>query len=210
MVATETVRRAADVLAETWLDWAERIDRLPAEQWLVPTRCGGWTVHALVAHATPDPDMLSALPTMVLSTEPAVDDAAEALRAFNQRGGVAEVMAPTIAATAVAATQVLSPAEIARRFRASAEVATSLDLAPDAVVPYPAVGSITVEALVDVAIMEATVHLLDLIAAVGGPLPSTAALDRTRSVLTRVADPIALIEAAAGRADPATALPVIR
>lgn len=209
-MSAATSPTAVDVLASTWLDWADRIERLPDDEWARPTRCEGWTVHALVAHATPDPALLATLPSLAGSGEAAVDDAAEALRTFNRASGASTAMAPAIAAAAVAATQVLTPAEMAHRFRASAELATAMDLPADAVVPYPAVGSIRAEGLVDVAIMEATVHLLDLIAAVGGPPPPDAAVDRTRSVLARVADPIALIEAAAGRTDPATALPVIR
>jgi hypothetical protein len=62
----------------------------------------------------------------------------------------------------------------------------------------------------EIALVEATVHLLDLADAVGGAQPSEAALATTRDLLIAIPDPIAAIEALAGRADPATVLPAIR
>jgi hypothetical protein len=61
-----------------------------------------------------------------------------------------------------------------------------------------------------VALMEATVHLLDLADAVGGVQPSEAALTATRDLLIAVPDPTAAIEVRTGRADPAGAVPAIR
>lgn len=68
----------------------------------------------------------------------------------------------------------------------------------------------TVGVITDVALVEATVHLLDLVAAVGGPPPSSAALTRSRDVLARVADPVTLVEVMAGRRPPRDHLPLIR
>lgn len=70
-------------------------------------------------------------------------------------------------------------------------------------------GSVTLAALGDVAVMEATVHLLDLVDAVGGEPPAADALARTRDILAAVPDPAAFIEAATGRS-PEPVLPVIR
>jgi hypothetical protein len=78
------------------------------------------------------------------------------------------------------------------------------------VVPHPIVGSTTIAVLADVAMMEATVHYLDLIAAVGGPPLPSAVLAHTRALLVRIPEPAALIEVLAGRADPAAVLPVLR
>jgi hypothetical protein len=77
-------------------------------------------------------------------------------------------------------------------------------------VPHPIVGSVTVNVLADVSLMEATVHLLDLIAAVGGPAPSADAIAATRDLVVRVADPIRFIEVATGRARCASVFPTIR
>jgi len=46
--------------------------------------------------------------------------------------------------------------------------------------------------------------------AVGGIRPSEQALATTRDLLIAIPDPVAAIEALAGRADPATVLPTIR
>ena len=76
--------------------------------------------------------------------------------------------------------------------------------------PHPVAGSVTVGVLTGIAIVEATVHYLDLLAAVGGaPLPD-AALDYTRDILVRVSPPAPLIEAITGRRNPLTWLPLIR
>jgi hypothetical protein len=58
--------------------------------------------------------------------------------------------------------------------------------------------------------MEATVHVLDLAAAVDGVEPSATALGATRDLLIAVADPATAIEVLAGRALPDALLPVIR
>lgn len=58
--------------------------------------------------------------------------------------------------------------------------------------------------------MEATVHQLDLIAAIGGDPPPCRTLTSVRDLLARVADPTALIEAATGRIPPGAVLPVVR
>lgn len=74
---------------------------------------------------------------------------------------------------------------------------------------HPVLGSVTVAALVEVSVMEHTVHLLDLVAAVGGPPPPAAAVRRSLELVTAVPDPAALLEALTGRGGTAV-LPVIR
>jgi hypothetical protein len=66
----------------------------------------------------------------------------------------------------------------------------------------PVAGSTTLAAIVEVALMAATMHLLDLADAVGGVQPSETALVATRDLLVAVPDPWAAIEILAGRADP--------
>ncbi|WP_233272077.1 hypothetical protein [Mycolicibacterium smegmatis] len=79
----------------------------------------------------------------------------------------------------------------------------------DTVIRYPVVGSTTLAVVAEVALMEATVHLLDLAAAVGGVEPSGAALTATRDLLVAVPDPVAIVEVLAGRREPAAAVPAI-
>jgi hypothetical protein len=78
------------------------------------------------------------------------------------------------------------------------------------VISYPVVGSTTLAVVAEVALMEATVHLLDLAHAVGGVRPSEQALAATLDLLIAVPDPIAAIEVLAGRADPSAPPPAIR
>jgi hypothetical protein len=62
----------------------------------------------------------------------------------------------------------------------------------------------------EVALMEATMHLLDMADAVGGVQPSEKALTATRDLLIAVPDPTAAIEVLTGRAAPAAAVPAVR
>ena len=78
------------------------------------------------------------------------------------------------------------------------------------VITYPVVGTTTLAVIAETAVMEATVHLLDLADAVGGVEPSPLALVATRDLLIAVPDPTAAVEALAGRADAAVAVPAIR
>ena len=200
----------ATILERSWRVWAERVRAISPEQLRAPTRLGGWTVHDLLAHITPDADQLAALMGAVQEGPAAVADGSGVLRAFNQPGGVAETMAPSIEQTAIETAPGLTPADAAHRFERSADLVASAPLDPQAVIPYPGVGSTTVGAVTDIAIVETTVHALDLIAAIGGTPPPAEAVAHTRDVLARVADPVALIEVLTGRADPATLLPVVR
>jgi hypothetical protein len=96
------------------------------------------------------------------------------------------------------------------RFTECAEILRATPMSKGTVISYPIVGSTTLAVVADVALMEATVHLLDLADAVGGVHPSEQALAATRDLLITIPDPIAAIEVLAGRADPASAVPAIR
>ncbi|MEU1289315.1 maleylpyruvate isomerase N-terminal domain-containing protein [Kitasatospora sp. NPDC005856] len=192
------------LLAETWASWAERGAALTAEEWERSTRLPGWSVRELYAHVAPVPEMFSGLRAAVLDGRPEVVDGAGILRAYNRPGGIAHTAADQVAEAA-------EPAVLVARFGVEGPAALDglADLPPGVAVAHPLLGSVTVGALGEVALMEATVHLLDLIAAVGGPPPAEGALDFTRALLARVADPVDFIEAATGRSA-AAVLPVIR
>jgi uncharacterized protein (TIGR03083 family) len=209
-MATESAEVAATTLSELWRDWASRIPAIRDEQWETPTRCEGWNVRALVAHVVPDPDLLAWLPSTVLDQRPAVADAIDLLRGFNQRGGVAHTMAPMVAAAAIANSRLLTPARLARRFSTSAQVAAAATMEPDEVVPHPVAGTVTVSVLTEVSIVEGTIHLLDLIDAIGGPPPPLGSIAYTSAMFLRMAEPIRFLEVAAGRADPSSIFPLVR
>jgi hypothetical protein len=119
-------------------------------------------------------------------------------------------LAEAIADLAVAGAGSLGRDEVIDRFQRSAAFAETSSVDQAAVMPHPVVGSVTVAVATDVSVVEATVHLLDLIDAVGGPPPAADALAFTRSVLVRIADPITLIEAATGRRSPDGLFPLMR
>ena len=199
------------LLVECWQYWVERCATLTAEEWVTPTRCPPWDVAALVAHVAPDPAVLAQLPGTVLDGPAAFDDAAVLLRSFNEQGGAAIAMAAAVANEAVETANALGSKGLVQRFVESGQlVLGDAELPATSVVPYPVAGSVTVGVLTAIAIVEATVHHLDLVDAVGGePLPEVA-LAYTRDVLVRVSSPAPLIEAITGRRNPLTCFPLIR
>ncbi|WP_042387298.1 maleylpyruvate isomerase N-terminal domain-containing protein [Streptacidiphilus melanogenes] len=201
---------SAELLTGLWRSWAERGSALGSAGWSTPTRLPGWSVQALYAHVAPDPAMFDGLRDAVVTRPATVLSGAGILRIFNRPGGVAHTAAGAVATQARATADTVAPEELIRRFAESdpSAVAELADLPPEVTFAHPA-GTVTLGALLDVAVMEATVHLLDLIDAVGGPPPPAAALRVTRDVLVDVVDPTVFIEAAAGRTRDAV-LPVIR
>ncbi|MEV8325627.1 maleylpyruvate isomerase N-terminal domain-containing protein [Kitasatospora sp. NPDC056731] len=207
-------RQTGDVpalLAEAWVSWAERGAALDGASWGLATRLPGWTVRDLYAHVAPVPEMFAGLRGALVDGPAEVTTGVGILRAYNRPGGIAHTAAEQVAEAAKQTAAAAEPAELIARFGAEgpAALAGIADLPPTAAVAHPLLGSVTVGALGEVALMEATVHLLDLIATIGGPPPSDGALHFTRTLLAEVADPVAFIEAAAGR-DTTAVLPVIR
>ncbi|MGV0834639.1 maleylpyruvate isomerase N-terminal domain-containing protein [Mycolicibacterium thermoresistibile] len=197
-------------LADAWDRWAGRCAELTAAQWRTPTRCTPWDVHALTAHLCPDPSMFDTLADARVDGPPAVDDAAEVLRRFNAADGIAHTLADDLADRAVADAQQLSPQTLVARFTDSAARLRDKPHRLETVIAYPAIGSTTLAVVTELALMEATVHLLDLAAAVGGVTPDAVALRATRDLLIAVPDPTAAVEALAGRTPAASVLPAIR
>jgi hypothetical protein len=70
-------------------------------------------------------------------------------------------------------------------------------------------GLVTYLVVTETAVVEATVHLLDLIDTVGGPAVPKAALRITTRILTAVPEPSAFIEAVTGRGGTGV-LPIMR
>jgi hypothetical protein len=132
-------------------------------------------------------DMLNAATT---NERAAVTDAAEMLRSFNAPGGIAHTLADDLAEQATSDASQLTPDDAVTRFTECAEILRATPMSNETVITYPVVGRTTLAVVAEVALMEATMHLLDLADAVGGVQPSEKAL--------------------AGRADPAAAVPAIR
>jgi uncharacterized protein (TIGR03083 family) len=199
-----------EILADAWERWARRCAELTPQQWSTATRCRPWNVRELVAHLCPDRSMFDLLTAATTDQPAAVTDAAELLRRFNAPGGVAHTSADDIAERAHAEATTLTPDDAVSRFTDCAEILCATPMSREKVITYPVVGTTTLAVVAEVALMEATVHLLDLADAVGGVQPSEQALAATRDLLIAIPDPIAAIEVLAGRADPSIAVPAIR
>lgn len=202
----------AEVVQQLWTTWAARGAKLSTAQWARPTRLSGWTVRDLYAHAAPEPDELINFLSTRAEGPPSVTTGAAILRAFNRPDGVAHVAASDIADAAAATAARVSTDDLVARFRAVTEpafVARLRAIPPGQVVPHPVLGTVTVAALVEVSVMEHTVHLLDLIDAVGGAPAPEAAVQRALDIVAAVPAPEHLLETLTGRA-PGTNLPVVR
>ncbi|KUH98520.1 hypothetical protein AU189_05365 [Mycolicibacterium acapulense] len=201
---------ARRVLADAWERWARRCEQMTTQEWSTPTRCEGWNVAALLAHVCPEPSMFDRLTAAVVDGPAAVVDAATMLRRFNEPDGVANTNAGSLAEQAVSEAAALTPRTAAQRFAESALVLRDTPMSAATTIAYPVVGSTTLAVVAETALMEATVHLLDLAEAIGGVEPSTEALCATRDLLICVPDALSAVEVLSGRAAPETAIPAIR
>lgn len=199
-----------DALQQTWQIWAKTGENLTEEQWTAETRCDGWDVAALYAHASMFlKEQGAPLPEADAPGNPVT--AVEILRSFNEPGGVAHTMADATADQAVADAAQHSRSELVERFATNAPLAVDKLRAarPTLVVPWGPF-AVTIEEVARMAVMEATVHLLDLQRALGQePDVPAEALRDTTQFLAATASPVAFIEAATGRSQDSP-LPVLR
>jgi len=171
------------------------------EQWRLPTRLDDWDVRSLYAHAAMWPSMLAALTERVQDAAPAVPTAAALLRYFNAPDGIAHSMRKQTAAAAGEEAARRSTAEMVEQFAATGPqaIAAARRLGPVVVDYFGAV--MPLAEAVSIGIVEATVHLLDLLDALDRPAAEAPAegLAHTVAVLVQMAPPADLIEAATGR-----------
>ena len=171
------------------------------EQWRRPTRLGDWDVRSLYAHAAIWPARLAELVERVREAEPVAPTAAALLRYFNAPDGVAHRMRAQTARNADEDAARQSTAQLVEQFAAAG---------PQAIADARRLGSVVVdffgalmplEEAVSIGIVEATVHLLDLLDALDRPATEVPAegLAHTVAVLVQMAPPVDLIEAATGR-----------
>jgi uncharacterized protein (TIGR03083 family) len=197
-------------LARTWRIWASTGAALTDAQWNQPTRCGRWDVRALYAHHSVFPAALAALPRAAApAAKPAA--ASDVLRAFNAPDGIAVVRADAIAGHALSHAAG-DPAEVfVDRFGVGGPAAVEALRAADPAAPVPWVTfAVTLNEVLRIAVLEASVHLLDLQRALGQPPEVPAdALAVTVRLLAEVAPAVEFIEAATGRTE-TMPLPLIR
>ncbi|WP_040816160.1 maleylpyruvate isomerase N-terminal domain-containing protein [Nocardia concava] len=198
------------VLEQVWQAWARRVPALTEDEWAAPTRLPGWSVRDLLAHVAPGPSVLDHLRGPHVA-EPLVVDGPDMLRRFNLPGGAAHTMAADVAERA-RQEAVAGPATVIDYFLTNGPVMLALlsEAEPAAGIAHPVLGSVSFRALAEVGVVEATVHLLDLIAAIGGPPPPEAALRRSVEILAAVPPSTAFIEAVTGRGPAEAVVPILR
>ncbi|WP_254699157.1 maleylpyruvate isomerase family mycothiol-dependent enzyme [Rhodococcus sp. SGAir0479] len=200
-----------DLLIRLWRMWAKRAAELSDAQWTTETRLPGWTVRDVYVHVTPDV-LIAMLAAPAADGDAEVTSAAEMLRVFNAADpATTEPMHAQLAEMVRQAAADVGRDDIVERF--DSELPDAFErlsgLTRATAIPHPILGSVALGAFLDMAILEATIHWLDVVDAVGGPEPETMALERARDVLAAVPDPRAFVEAASGRTT-APVLPVMR
>lgn len=203
-----------DALEQTWRVWGMLGQSMTDETWTAATRCPGWDVAALYAHH-------SAFPVAMSTPPPSSDDrsageplgAVDLLRRYNAPGGLATAFAHVVADRAVQAAAANDRASLVERFTVTAPAAVDLLRAADpaTVLPWPGADTgLPLGEASRIAVMEATVHLLDLQRALDQePAVPAAALRCTVELLAGVAPAVELIEAATGRSA-TSPFPVVR
>jgi uncharacterized protein (TIGR03083 family) len=206
-----------NALAAVWLAWAEVGADLTDTDWHQMSRCEQWSVASLFAHHSVFPlafaNLMPSAPDETDEHVAVVVSAVDILRGFNRAGGVAHEMATQVADHAVEEARTVAPADLIARFSTTAPLVIDRlrDADPGQLLPWPAGQGLVrlVEAL-RIVLMEATVHLLDVLAALKRePALPAAALHETAALLAEMVDPVSFIETATGRSSGAV-LPVLR
>lgn len=192
---------SAGILAGLWMAWSEVCAGLSEEDWSRPTRCGDWNVAALVAHVSSGVGGLAALVDDRGVDGPAeLRSAAELLRAVKPSAEVASRLAERVAGQARDDGAASTTAELVERLRAGVDLCERLTGRLDQSADYFGRGTSTIGAAVDLRIVEAFVHVLDLQAALDRPLvfPQDG-MRITIAFLVDLVPPVAFIELATGR-----------
>lgn len=206
--------RRLDALAAVWHQWLEIGRGIGRDDWAAPTRCEGWDVACLYAHHSLFPLMLGRpAPQTTGEHEGKVLSAPEILKGYNVEGGVAHTMAQPVADRARNDADRLGREELVDRFEAPAEQTIRFLAAadPESLIPWPRSGGVTpMREAIRIALLEATVHLLDVLRALNrNPTVPRPALDESAALLAATVPQIDFIEAATGRTL-TSPLPVLR
>lgn len=192
---------SVQALGKLWQVWLSECRQMSDAQWRLPTRCGEWDVMSLAAHVSSGVGGLDALVTKRVVDGPAViTTAAELIRAVKPSSDVAEELSVKVARSARDDADQSTAAELVHRFEQGVSLCSADSVDVQAVCDYFGRGYATVEAAVDLRVVEATVHLFDLQIALDKPLDAPVEGVRiTRDFLTDLVPAIDFIEAATGR-----------
>ena len=188
-------------LADLWDSWAEIGSNLKPEQWKLPTRCEDWDVQALFAHVSAGVGgLLTLLNERNVDSAPDLVRATDIIRALKPSQEVAQKLAVRVSAMAIEDSRSQDPASLVDRLRSGREVCILAQQHLHDVVDYFGRGNATVAGSVDLRIVEAAVHLLDLQASLGVPadLPESGR-SVTMEFLVGLLPAVDFIEAATGR-----------
>jgi hypothetical protein len=134
------------------------------------------------------------------------------LRRFNEPGGAATRLAPKVEEQARGVADATPIDDLVRRFTddAPATIAAVRDAGP-VVIDYFGHATLALSEALRLGILEATVHLLDLLRALdASPTVPEAGMRTTVALLAEAAPELDFVEAATGRTSGATVFPVIR
>jgi uncharacterized protein (TIGR03083 family) len=188
-------------LSDLWDSWADIGSNLTQEQWTLPTRCEDWDVQALFAHvSTGVGGLLSLLNERKVDSEPDLVRATDIIHAVKPSPEVAEKLALRVSAMAIKDAHSQDPASLVERFRNGREVCLLAQQHLGDVADYFGRGHATIAGSVDLRVVEAAVHLLDLQASLGLPakLPDSG-MAVTMEFLVGLLPAVDFIEAATGR-----------
>lgn len=190
-----------ELLRLVWARWTESLDGLGEEAWSAPTRCGDWNVRTLVAHVSDGiTGFHTALRDRMVEREAGIISAAELMRLLKPDSRSAQAMAEKADARARQSAE-RDLAQLREPFNASAdEVLQIARTHPVGVVDYFGRADVAVDGLIELALLEATVHYLDLAEALGdrADLPNEVMRNVLETLLS-MSTPQALIEVATGR-----------
>jgi uncharacterized protein (TIGR03083 family) len=186
-----------DVAEALWARWAAAGQTLGDDGWDRPTRLGAWTVRDLYAHVSRGVGHVEVFAGRVLLEPPTIAGPGAYYASYRPRQAAASANVDQKAREDAARC---STAELVDRFVTGGPRAAAAARRAGSATVETGVGAMLLLDYVATRVVEATVHLLDLSAALElGEAPPAEALDLTGSVLVSLCDPVALVEAATGR-----------
>lgn len=190
-----------ELLRLVWARWMESLDGLDEAAWSAPTRCGDWDVRALVAHVSDGIiGFHTSLRDRMVEREAGIISAAQLMGLLKPDSRSAQATAEKADARARRSSE-RDLAQLREPFNAFADEVLQIARAhPVGVVDYFGRADVAVEGLIELALLEATVHYLDLAEALGDRTDlSSEVMRNVLETLLSMSTPQALIEVATGR-----------
>lgn len=186
------------MLDDLWHIWADVCAHIDSGGMSAPSGIGEWSVRELVGHvASRGPVLVAAMIDETSTEEPRIDSAAGYFRTVSAAPGAAQAVAERATEYARGATD----ADLVAAFvDVDGALRARMESAGDSVVESPA-GFIQLADFLQTRIVEAAVHLIDLLRAANRPVSAVpdAALRRALAILLSMAPAIDLVELATGR-----------